>query len=266
MQEVGERAGSGVVREKEAAKKPSKKDPLSNVTPIGTYKEEKKSFMPVIYVILGAILGLAISFVLLRPTLLKSSGEDGSQISDANDQLAVQSSQISSLQTEKETLEAEVKDLQQQITDADTEAQQKVESYEKLLSGVKAYIENDKIQAAIEVADCKKSDFDSSTAKKLYTTIGAVTDTQIASLLAEGKQTMYSSYDGAIATFKKVLALDEDNQDAMYQMAYCYQKKGSNKTAKTWYEKAIQVDDTSALAATAETHLSEVEAALGQTN
>ena len=99
MQEVGDLAASS---EKELVKKPSKKDPLSNVTPVGTYKEEKRSLMPVIYVIIGAIVGLAVAFVLLWPTMKNSGSGEGSHISDTNDQLAVQSSQISGLKKEKE--------------------------------------------------------------------------------------------------------------------------------------------------------------------
>ena len=105
MQEVGDLAASS---EKELVKKPSKKDPLSNVTPVGTYKEEKRSLMPVIYVIIGAIVGLAVAFVLLWPTMKNSGSGEGSHISDTNDQLAVQSSQISGLKKEKELLQEQV--------------------------------------------------------------------------------------------------------------------------------------------------------------
>lgn len=265
MQEVGEKAGSDAGREKKGVKKTSKKDPLSNVTPVGTYKEEKKSLMPVIYVIIGAILGIAISFILLRPTLLKGGGSSGSQIADTNDQLAVQSSQISSLQKEKEALEADVSGLQKQIQDADSEAQSKAASYEKLLAGLEAYLNEDKTQAAIEVSGCKKSDFATQEAKDLYTTISTVTEAQITQLTEQGKTAMNTSYDEAIAIFKNVLKLDKSNQEAMYQMGYCYQKKGSNKKAKTWYEKAIAQDDTSYLATQAQSRLAEVESALGET-
>lgn len=263
MQEVGDKVASVVGKEKEGAKKPPKKDPLSNVTPIGTYKEEKKSLMPVVYVIIGAIVGLAVSFILLRPTLQKNGSSDGSQISNTNDQLAVQSSQISSLQKEKEALEEDVAELRKQIEDADTTAQNKVASYEKLLKGIQAYLDDDKIQAAIEVAECKKSDFDSKEAKSLFTKVSTVSEAQIQALVRQGKSTAYSSYDEAIAIYKKILQLDEDHQEAMYQMAYCYQKKGDNKKAKKWYEKAIEADGNSSIASQARTHLEEVTQALG---
>lgn len=264
MQEVGDRAASG--GEKETLKKTPRKDPLSNVTPVGTYKEEKRSLMPVVYVIIGAIVGLAVSFILLWPTMKKSGTGDGSQISNTNDQLAVQSSQISSLKKEKEVLEEEVKKLEKQIQDADSAALKKSESYEKLLKGAKAYLENDKMQAAIEVADCKKADFGTEEAKSLFTTIRTVSESEIQTLVNEGKRTAYSSYDGAIAIYKKALLLDKNHQEAMYQMAYCYQKKNDLKKAKKWYEKAIQIDESSSIAVKAKTYLEQVKEALGDTD
>lgn len=264
MQEVGDRAAGSA--EREAPKKTLKKDPLSNVTPVGTYKEEKRSLMPVVYVIIGAIVGIAISFILLWPTMKKSGTGDSGEISNTNDQLAVQSSQISSLKKEKEVLEENVKKLEKEIQDADSAARKKSECYEKLLKGAKAYLENDKIQAAIEVADCKKADFGTEEAKSLFTTIKTVSESDIQTLVNEGKRTAYSSYDGAIAIYQKVLKLDADNQEAMYQMAYCYQKKNDNKKAKKWYEKAIQVDESSSIAVKAKTYLEQVKEALGDTD
>lgn len=258
MQEVGDKMAGMTGRDKDGTKKPPKRDPLSNVTPVGTYKEEKKSLMPVVYVIIGAIVGLAVAFILLRPTLQKGISDSG-QIANTNDQLAVQSSQISSLKKEKETLKSEIKDLNKQINDADTEAQKKADNYEKLLKGLEIYMNDDKIQAAIEVSGCKKSDFDTAEAKNLYTKVRTVSEEQIAGLVRQGNSTAYSSYAGAIDIYKKVLKLDKNNQEALYQMAYCYQKKNDYKKAKKWYEKAIEVNEGTPFAIKAKEHLDEVK-------
>ncbi len=202
---------------------------------------------------------------MLRPTILKSSNDTGSQLSDANDQLTVQESQISSLETEKTDLQSQVDDLQKQIDDADTQAQQQSGNYEKLLKGLDAYMDGETTQAAIEVADCSEDDFATQEAKDLYTKISTVTETQITELYEEGKTMMYSSYDSAIKIFKNVLKLDEDHQGAMYQIGYCYQRQEKYKKAKSWYEKAINVDSSTEIAASAQTHLDEVNESLGTT-
>lgn len=263
MQEVGDRAGKNSAKGNSTVKKAPKKDPLANVTPVGTYKEEKNSFMPVVQVILGVIIGIAVCFVLIRPTLQKSASDSGSQISNSNDELAVQSSQISSLEKEKESLNDQISKLKKQISDNDSTAMKKVTNYEKLLKGLQYYIKNDTIRAAIAVADCKKSDFGTSDAKALYTKIGTVSESQIASLVSQGRNKMYTSYDEAIAVFKQVLELDKDNQSAMFYLARCYQRQNKNKKAETWYKKAIEVNDTTSIAAQAERYLSEVKAASG---
>lgn len=246
------------------ARNPSKpkKDPLSNVTPVGTYKEEKRSMMPVVYVILGAILGVVVCFVLIRPTYLKEIGGGGSDISDANSKLAVQETRISTLEKEKKSLDAQVNKLNKQIEDGDTEALEKMKNYDKLLAGVKYYLENDKVQAAVSVAKCKKSDFDSSEAKSIYTMIATIPDQEIQAMVRQGRNEMYTSYDTAIATFKKVLSVDEDNQEAMLYMGRCYQRKNKTGTAKKWYKKAVEQDETTSFAGQAQQYLNQ----LGETS
>ena len=74
MQEIGDKFSddSGKNRENtvKAYRQQVKKDPLANVQPVGSYKEEKRHWMPVINVMIGIIIGLVVSFVLIRPTLL----------------------------------------------------------------------------------------------------------------------------------------------------------------------------------------------------
>lgn len=260
MQEVGDQVAAMERRANAAVKNPAKpkKDPLSNVTPVGTYKEEKRSMMPVVYVILGIIFGIVVSFVLIRPTFLKQMGGSGSEIADANSKIAVQTTRISTLEKEKESLDSEMKRLKQELEKGNTEALKKVENYEKLLAGVNYYVADDLVQAAVSVSKCKKTDFDSSEAKDIYTKIATVPEEKITALVRQGRNEMNSSYDTAIATFKKVLSVDKDNQEAMFCMGRCYQHKNNNKTAKKWYEKAIEVDGTSTFATQAQQYLAQV--------
>lgn len=260
MQEVGDRAATSSGKTSGAAKKAPKKDPLANVTPVGTYKEEKRSLLPIIQVIIGVIIGIAVCFVLIRPTLQKSSGDGGSQISDVNGQLSVQSSQISTLEKERKSLNEEVDKLKKQIEDGDSEAQKKAANYEKLLKGIQYYMADDRIKAAVAVADCKKSDFETTEAKELYTMIGQVSESQIAEQVRQGKNKMYAaSYNEAIKLLKQVLSVDEDNQEAMFYIGRCYQRLNKNSKAESWYEKTIEINDTTSFASQAERYLEQVK-------
>lgn len=257
LQEIGDRAQSAEKKAQTQTKKAPKKDPLENVIPVGTYQEEKKSLMPFIYVIIGVIIGIAVCFFLIRPTLQKGGG-DGGQLSDANDQLSVQSTKINSLEKERDSLQSEVDELKQQVEENDTEAQKQLAAYETLLKGVNYYINDDKFQAAATVSECKKSDFATTAAKIVFAKISEISSTEIAALISQARNEMYQSYDQAIATFKKVLSVDNDNQEAMVYMARCYQRKGKNNTARKWYQKAIEIDDTTSLANQAESWLAEI--------
>ena len=225
--------------------------------PVGTYQEEKKSLMPFIQVMIGVIIGIAVCFFLIRPTLQKGGG-DGGKISDANDQLSVQATKITSLEKERDSLQTELQELKSQVEKNDTEAQKQLVAYESLLKGVNYYINNDKFQAAAAVTKYKKSDFTTGPAKTIYAKIGTIPESEIAALVSQGRNEMYQSYDQAISTFKKVLAVDEDNQEAMVYMARCYQRKNKNKTAKKWYQKAIDENDTTELASQAQRWMSEM--------
>lgn len=257
LQEIGDRAQSAEKKAQTQTKKAPKKDPLENVIPVGTYQEEKKSLMPFIYVIIGVIIGIAVCFFLIRPTLQKGGG-DGGQLSDANDQLSVQSTKINSLEKERDSLQSEVNELKQQVEENDTEAQKQLAAYETLLKGVNYYINDDKFQAAATVSECKKSDFATTAAKIVFAKISEISSTEIAALISQARNEMYQSYDQAIATFKKVLSVDSDNQEAMVYMARCYQRKGKNNTARKWYQKAIEIDNTTSLANQAESWLAEI--------
>lgn len=261
MQEIKDKAGSSP-KSTATIKKAPKKDPLANVTPVGTYHEEKKSLMPFVQVLVGIIIGIAVCFFLIRPTLQKNSRDGGTDIADTNEQLSVQSSQISTLKREKATLEKQVKELNKEIKEGNSEALKKAESYEKLLKGLKYYLADDKIQAAVAVADCKKSEFAIAEAKSLYTTIGHISEEQIRELLNDGIERMASPYTQSIQIFRQVLSVDKQNQDAMYYLGRCYQRLGRNEVAKKWYTKAIKADDTSSVASQAERGLREVKAAM----
>lgn len=254
LKEIGDKAAE----RRPQPKKTPKKDPLANVMPVGTYQEEKKTLMPVIQVMIGIIVGIAVCFFLIRPTLMKS-GSDGSLISDSNEQASVQSAQISTLERERDALKKEMASLRKKTKTTTTEAQNKVDSYEKLLKGISLYLADNKTQAAVAVAGCKKTDFDSQEAKDLYTTVGSISTREVKALVEQGKTEMNSSYDQAISTFKDVLALNADNQDAMAYMGRCYHLQNKKKQAVSWYKKAIAVDDTTATATQAETWMQQID-------
>ena len=89
--------------------------------------------------------------------------------------------------------------------------------------------------------------------------VGNISTKEIKALVEQGKTEMNSSYDQAISTFKDVLALNADNQDAMAYMGRCYHLQNKKKQAVSWYKKAIAEDDTTATATQAETWMNQID-------
>ena len=235
-----------------------KKDPLENVRPVGTYKEEKKSFMPFFFVVMGVLLGLAIGVFLIHPTIEKSNQTTGSEIAEANDQISVKESQISALEAEKEELQTQITELQKTIESSDTKAQTEAENYEKLLKAVSLYIAGDKLGAAAAVGTCKKSDFELKEAQGLYTTVSTVSEEDLKKLIAQARETINTSYDEALKQLRAQNKVAPNNQQILYLMARCYHYKGNVKKAKKYYELAIAVQAGTEEAVQADRYLTEL--------
>ena len=258
LKEIYEVTGGGELQEKNKKSKP-KKDPLENVKPVGAYREEKKSLMPFMYLIIGLVVGIAVTFVLIRPTLMKNSLDKGSEIADVNEKLSVKDTQISAMEGEKEDLNKQIKELQEKIKNADTKAQQESENYEKLLKAVSLYVAGDRLGAMSAMSECDKKDFTLKEAKSLYSTISTITDQELTALISKARETINTSYDEALKQLKALNKVAPNNQKIMYLMGRCYHYKGDTKKAMKYYKKAIAIQSGTEEAVQAQTYLSELD-------
>ncbi|MCR5691154.1 MAG: tetratricopeptide repeat protein [Eubacterium sp.] len=232
------------VRASSSPAKLVKKDPMANVKPVGSYSEEKKSMMPAVYTIIGAVIGIIVCFVLIRPTLTQSGLGGGSQIADANNEAAVQSSQISNLERQNESLTKEIESLKKKIADGDTQAQNNLKFYERLAKASRLYTDNDKVGAAVELAGLKKSNFTTDEAKALFAKISVISSTEIESLINRARDQVNVNAAASLSLMKKVIKLDGDNQRAMLWLGRSYELTGDKTKAKKWYKKAIKLGAT----------------------
>ncbi|HAK58204.1 MAG TPA: hypothetical protein DCP06_04420 [Lachnospiraceae bacterium] len=257
LMELNELTGGGEAQDKPRKIKP-KKDPLENVKPVGTYKEEKRSLIPFMYFVIGAVVTILVIFILIRPTMDRSSQDSGSEIADVNDQLSVKESRITSLEAEKEDLQEQIKELEQKIQNADTKAQQETENYEKLLKAVSLYIADDKLNAAAAVSGLKKKDFALKEAQGLYTTVSTIPEEDLEKLISDARELINTSYDEALSRLKSLNKVAPGNQKILYLMGRCYHYKGNKKKAKKYYEDAIAVQAGTEEAVQADRYLTEL--------
>lgn len=239
-----------------ATAKPTKNS-LANVTPVGSYKEEKRSLMPFISVLIGILIGVLATFFLIRPTILNHIDNKAADIAVVNDELASKETELSKANGEISTLQAEVKKLKKEARSGDTEQAKKMTAYEQLLKGVSLYQDNKKTEAASSVADYKESDFTLKEAKTLYNLIAKELTEDDAAALFESGRAKYNSgkYDEAITDLEAAIAIDAENQDALYFLGRAYQQKNKTKLAKEYYGKVLAVDDTTSRAAEAKSRL-----------
>ncbi|MCR4604570.1 MAG: tetratricopeptide repeat protein [Eubacterium sp.] len=243
----------------DVTKKPrSKKDPLENVTPVGRYREEKRSLMPFIYIVIGLAIGILVCFVLIRPTLQKGTQTTGSDIAEVSDQLSVKDTQIASLESKNEELEEQIKKLNETIKGANTKALQQAENYKKLVEAASLYLANDKLGAVAALYDCKKKDFEDETAQKLYESISQIPDNEIKTYVEKAKETMNSSTKEALKQLKAINKAAPNRQDVLYLIARCYHYMGKKDKAKKYYEKAIAIKAGTEEAVQADRYLTEL--------
>ena len=101
MQEIGDTFSEPKGKEnspKAFAKQAEKETQANtaNVMPVGTYREEKKRWMPAVNIIIGVVIGIIVSVVLVYPTMKGNTlGNNSSDITEAKEMLSVKEAQIS---------------------------------------------------------------------------------------------------------------------------------------------------------------------------
>ncbi|MGN1205740.1 MAG: tetratricopeptide repeat protein [Eubacterium sp.] len=234
---------------------------IANVTPVGTYREEKKHWLPAVNIVVGAIIGIVISVVLIYPTIKGDTlGNNSSDITEAKQMVSVKEAQISTLEREKKALQEKADALQKTIKDKDTEKSAEVEKLNQLLVAVKYYQEGERLLAASEVNGYKASDFTTQEAKDLLAVVAKeITAADAQRLFEDGRKAFNSGkYDNAEKLLKQVLSVDDKNLDALYFMGRVYHQTGKNKKAQSYYEKVIATDKTSGRAAEARNRLKQL--------
>ena len=247
MQEIGDTFSEPKGKEnspKAFAKQAEKETQANtaNVTPVGTYREEKKRWMPAVNIIIGVVIGIIVSVVLVYPTMKGNTlGNNSSDITEAKEMLSVKEAQISTLEKEKKTLQDKADALQKEIDDGETKKSAEVEKLNNLVMAV-------------------NSDFTTQEAKDLLAAVSKkITAADAQKLFEEGRKAFNSGkYSEAENLLKQVLSIDEKNLDALYFMGRVYHQTGKTKKAQSYYQKVIDTDANSSRASEAKSRLNQL--------
>jgi len=219
------------------------------------YLKDNSAVGTIVNMVIGIVIGVAITWFLLVPGVRRQvQNEAKAEVLAANDTISSKNQNISSL-------EAQVDELTKQVSAAkgdEESAKNQISSYDQLVQAYAAYSEEN-IEAAGTALGNVNEEYLSDEAKLIYDTINAKVNAEyITALYQEG----YSAYNAqnfeeAIPKLEKVVELDETFEDgyAIYYLAQALRKNNDLETAKTYYQKIVELYPGTERAANAQNYL-----------
>ena len=239
MQEVNRK-----MKEKSPNKKSKSEDSISyqsgNETIIMPKRfRESSTGSTLLYVIIGLIVGAAVTSFLFIPSVQNKAKEDAkSQLLNANDTISTNGQTITDL-------ENEVKELQGQLDKAkkkNDDVQTQFDSYEDLLTAYETYSTGDTLETGNLLESIDVSYLSDDAMERYESLREAIHDDYFKELYRQG----YSAYSktnfpDAIKYLGKVVEEEEDYEDgnAAYYLAQAYNRNGQLDKAKKYYQYVI---------------------------
>ncbi len=232
------------LRESGAAKKPKQDDLISyqsgNETIIMPKRFKESSIgSTLIYIIIGLLVGAAVTSFLIVPNVRKLAKDDArKQLLSANDTITTNEQQIASLQ-------AQVDELQTQVDSAESNSAQiqaKAGVYEQLMNAYASFNAGDIVGAgtALEAVDTA---YLNESAQSLYQSLNEQVNAQYLTQLYDEGYAKYhdGDYAEAVTRLKEVVDKDQDYRDGMaaYYLAQAYRRGGDLASAKPYYQYII---------------------------
>jgi tetratricopeptide (TPR) repeat protein len=233
------------LRESSSSKKSKQEDLISyqsgNETIIMPKRFKESSLgTTLLYIILGLVIGVAVTAFLIVPGVRKSAVNDANrQLLDANDTITTNSQTIMDLEEQIEELKAEAESAES----ASEVVRLEVDAYEKLLNAYVAYAGGDVITAGDDLAEVEVS-YLSENAAAIYSEIETVVNEQYLSTLFEEGYQAYSGgdYETAITDLVAVVEVEENYRDgyAAYYLAQSYRRNGDLESAVPYYQYVVE--------------------------
>ena len=176
-------------------------------------------------------------------------------------QVLVSFKKVSSEDLESSTLLMQIDDLTSQITEVKDSAEgseNKISTYDQLLSAYASYSDGD-IEAAGNALGNVNEEYLSDSAKSVYETINAQVNADYLESLYNQGYSDYNSqkFEESITSLQKVVDMEETYKDgyALYYLAQAYRKNNDLETAKTYYQKIVELYPGTERAANAQNYI-----------
>jgi tetratricopeptide (TPR) repeat protein len=226
----------------------------NTIMPISSYKEDKPNIIAFVNLVIGVIIGIAVTAFLIIPTVKKSMASD--QNSDMIDygssqsQLEEKDKKLQTLQEEYDALVKDKEQLQSQLDNIDI-PEDKSQLYETLFNSAEQYLtelakaekDRDFITIADSLAGIDETKLESQSAVALLNNLRQATYPIVAEIHYDNGHEFYSDkkYTEALAEFKKAMVFDPKDVDAIYFTARTYDRLDDKENAIVYY--SIVVND-----------------------
>ena len=236
---------NALLRDKSVNKKKKQEDLISyqsgNETIIMPRRFRESSIgSTLIYILLGLVVGTAVTAFLIVPSVKNEAREDAKrQLLEASDTISTNGQTIADLENQIEEMQVKL-DEEKKKSD---EVQTQFDSYEKLLKAFEIYTSGD-VLATGKMLDKIDTSYLSDSAKGTLNKISEdIYDRYMEALYEEG-YSYYTKNDlgNAIKDLSKVTKHDIDYKDgnAAYYLAQAYNKNGQLDKAKKYYKYVIE--------------------------
>lgn len=220
--------------------------------------KDNSAVMTIINIVVGIIIGAAVTFFLIIPGIKQNSDSDAKKAEvEANNTLATKNQEIKKLESSIAELEKQIEDMKNEFQSSQTAA----DSYDKLLAGYNELVAQN-IEAAGNYLSEVNPDLLSESSRAIYESVNAQVNQQYIGTVYQQAMQAYNTqdYQAAVTEFEKVVKIEEDydNGNAIYYLAQSYRKIEDLPNAKKYYQKMVELHPNTERARTSQTYLDQM--------
>lgn len=225
---------------------------------------EPKVSSTVLNVLIGIIVGVAVSYLLILPAKVTSAKEGMDEsLKAANEQLDAKSAEIAELQQNLKSAENQSDKLTAEL-ELYTGEDGTMTAMDNLLNAVQSYLDNP--EASAEIAE-SLDNIDNDTLNKTSESFVRVYEKLLSKVGGDVGSTYYDSgikayqnesYEDAIADLTKAYSYDNTNGDALYNLGNAYRKYGDIIQAIDTYQKVIEQFPDTEMATRSQQYINEL--------
>lgn len=225
---------------------------------------ENKISSTIVNIVVGIAIGIAVACLLILPARISAATDASDEkLKEFAEQVDERNSTINALEQEKNSLQSRAEKLETELATYTGEGGT-ISSMDNLLNAVMSYLSNPENTAAVaeylDQIDAGFVDTSTETFRLVYNSLRERIGTTVGGSYYEEGMRAYQNdvYDEAITNLTKAYEYDENNVDALYNLANAYRKSGDKVNAIANYQTLVDRFPDSELASRAQSFINEL--------